>query len=185
MKAAGLLRGGLKWPDTRQLPNVNRIRHAVAIDEKRRPFEEYLVWPVKRPAKNAPPRALSEVWFAGVHTDVGGTFEDHELADIVFKWMVEDAVAWDLLAEHDELSAALAVQRDFAHGRIHDMGRAWALLGYRRRQVPPGARVHTSVQDRLGGDPAYGNKLPGDHEWDDPQWSHAGASDRPMTTPEA
>jgi len=174
VKAAGMLRGGLKWPDTRQLPNVDRIRHAVSIDEKRRPFGEYLVHEVARPAKNAPPRSLSEVWFAGVHSDVGGTFEDHELSDIALKWMVEDAVAWDLLVLPKPYAAALAVERGFAHGRIHEMGRTWALLGYRHRTVPDDALVHASVQERVARDPAYASRLPARHGWDDPQWFERG-----------
>lgn len=183
VKAAGMLRGGLKWPDTRKLPNVHRIRHAVSIDEKRRPFEAYLVPPTERESEKAPARELSEVWFAGVHSDVGGTFEDHELSDIVFKWMLEDAVAWDLLTQEKPYAAALAVDRHFAHGRIHEMGRTWALLGYRRRTVPEGALVHASVQDRVARDPAYASRLPARHEWDDLQWYERRSPDGPPTTP--
>jgi uncharacterized protein (DUF2235 family) len=171
VKAAGLLRGGLKWPDTRQLPNVSKIRHAVSIDEKRRPFQEYLVWPVKNPARNAPARELDEVWFAGVHSDVGGTFEDHELADIALKWMAEDAMAWGLRLRKDVYEDQLRVTPEYAHGRVHSMGRGWALLGYRRRTVPEGARIHASVQRRIAVDAAYGQKLPSVYEWDDVHWA--------------
>lgn len=84
--------------------------------------------------------------------------------------MVEDAVAWDLLVLPKPYAAALAVEREFAHGRIHDMGRTWALLGYRRRTLPDDAVVHASVQDRVTRDPAYASRLPARHRWDDPQW---------------
>lgn len=43
VKAAGHIGRQLRWPYTRQLPHAVTIRHAVAIDEKRRPFAEYLV----------------------------------------------------------------------------------------------------------------------------------------------
>src|SRR5688572_17744761 len=70
VKAAGLLRWNLRWPYTRQLPNAKTVWHAVSIDEKRRPYREYLV-------EAKPPKPeLTEVWFAGVHSDVGGTFEE-------------------------------------------------------------------------------------------------------------
>lgn len=45
VKAAGLLRWNLRWLYTRRISNVDRVRHAVSIDEKRRPYEEYLVLP--------------------------------------------------------------------------------------------------------------------------------------------
>jgi T6SS, Phospholipase effector Tle1-like, catalytic domain len=64
-----MLRWDPKLPHTRQLPNVRHIRHAVSINERRRPYAEYLVTPEN-------PKALREAWFAGVHSDVGGTFED-------------------------------------------------------------------------------------------------------------
>ena len=34
-----------------------------------------------------------EQWFAGVHSDVGGQYDDHRLSDIAFGWMVDEAVA--------------------------------------------------------------------------------------------
>src|SRR6185312_1247007 len=69
VKAAGILRWEIRWPYTRHLPNAATIRHAVSIDEKRAPFRESLV-------DARTDGTLEEVWFAGVHTDVGGTFAD-------------------------------------------------------------------------------------------------------------
>jgi hypothetical protein len=59
---------------TRQLPHVEVIRHTVFIDEKRRAYVEYLV---DRPSPShlfQTTQDLEEVWFAGVHSDVGGMF---------------------------------------------------------------------------------------------------------------
>jgi uncharacterized protein (DUF2235 family) len=63
VKAAGILGSDLTWPYTRQLPNVATVRHAVSIDEKRRPYRPYFV----RPKGETP--VLEETWFAGVHSD--------------------------------------------------------------------------------------------------------------------
>ena len=39
-------------------------------------------------------RYLKELWFAGVHSDVGGQYEsDHRLSDIAFGWMADEAIA--------------------------------------------------------------------------------------------
>jgi Uncharacterized alpha/beta hydrolase domain (DUF2235) len=63
------------WPSRTPSPNVLAGRHAVAIDEKRRPFREYRVAPNHN--------AIEEVWFAGVNSDVGGGFLDKPcLSDI-------------------------------------------------------------------------------------------------------
>jgi hypothetical protein len=41
------------------------------------------------PATGQVPRR--QVWFPGVHSDVGGGYEDRQLADITLRWMVEGA----------------------------------------------------------------------------------------------
>jgi uncharacterized protein (DUF2235 family) len=130
VKAAGFMGfGGLQWPYTRSLPNVARIRHAVSIDERRRPYREYLV--------ERHPEGLEERWFAGVHADVGGTFPDHRLATIALKW-ITDGVVGDLAIAAEAYQRQCAVQEDFADAPIHNNGKLWYLAGYRRRPCRPG-----------------------------------------------
>jgi uncharacterized protein (DUF2235 family) len=166
VKAAGILRWNLKWPYTRQLPNVQTVRHAVSIDEKRRPYEEYLVYP-----KDDKPE-LREVWFAGVHSDVGGTFEDDpRLADVSLKWMTDHALEAGLLVNKTIYRRVCALTREHALGKIHRMGRVWILLTYRRRSiVPAGALVHESVRIRLEVNRSYEPKGIGGSSWDDRNW---------------
>jgi len=166
VKAAGVLRWNLRWPWTRRLPNVQAARHAVSIDEKRRPYREYLV--EARP----PAPVLEEVWFAGVHSDVGGTFEDDpRLSAITLKWMVEGAVDVGLIVRQDAYQKACAVTEENAAGTIHRMGWVWAALTYRRRPVPPGAKLHQSVRRRLADEPSYRAKLPDGVVWVDADWT--------------
>ena len=165
VKAAGVLRWNLKWLYTRQLPNVRAVRHAVSIDEKRRPYREYLVKP------KPPQPALEEVWFAGVHSDVGGTFDDDpRLPAITLRWMVQGAGAAGLHFGSEATNVVSAVNADHAQGRVHRMGWIWALLTYRRRPIPPGAHVHHSVRARIAAQPGYEVKLPADVVWDDRNW---------------
>ena len=73
------------------------MRHAVAIDERRTMFrpqlrpvgQEYLGNPFNKAA--AKPQDVHEVWFAGVHGDVGGGYPEVEsgLAKVALQWMVE------------------------------------------------------------------------------------------------
>jgi uncharacterized protein (DUF2235 family) len=148
VKAAGFLRfGTLQWPYTRSLPNVARIRHAVSIDERRRPYREYLV--------ERHPRGLEERWFAGVHADVGGTFmPDHRLATIALKWIV-DGVVGELAIDTAAYRQQCAVTEDFASAPIHDNGKLWYLVGRRLRRIPVDALMHPSVLVRRRENPGY------------------------------
>ena len=53
------------FPFTAYNPSVKHIRHAVAIDERRAFFCQNLVRP-------APGQDALELWFPGVHSDIGG-----------------------------------------------------------------------------------------------------------------
>lgn len=82
---------------TKRNRSVESVRHAVAIDERRTmfqpqlwaPSEEYWGNPFNKAA--AKPQDVREVWFAGVHGDVGGGYPEAEsgLAKIVLQWMIE------------------------------------------------------------------------------------------------
>jgi uncharacterized protein (DUF2235 family) len=165
VKAAGVLRWNLRWPYTRQVPNVRTARHAVSIDEKRRPYREYLV------EAQPPGPALEEVWFAGVHSDVGGTFaDDPRLSEVALKWMVDGALAAGLRVLPQRYRKQCAVTADHPHGVVHRMGWVWALLTYRHRPVPKGATVHESVRLRIEKDAGYGHRIPEDAVWEDTGW---------------
>ncbi|HKG40422.1 MAG TPA: DUF2235 domain-containing protein [Conexibacter sp.] len=73
--------------------HVWHAAHAMAIDERRRPFEPT---PFKRQADAPPAQTIEQVWFAGVHSDVGGGYPDPRLADITLLWMVDRAAAHGL-----------------------------------------------------------------------------------------
>ena len=166
VKAAGILRWNLKWPFTRKLPTVETVRHAVSIHEKRRPYGEYLITPA------SDRQHVDEVWFGGVHSDVGGTFEDDpRLATIALAWMVDGARDAGLRLTAGAYEGLCALAPDHALGAVHRMGWVWAMLTYRRRSVPPGAKVHQSVQARLARDRDYAPRLPDDVVWVDQNWS--------------
>jgi len=62
--------------------------HAMAIDEKRSAFSPTL-W-VKKIGE-APPQnqIVEQVWFPGVHSNVGGSYDDCGLSDITLDWMAK------------------------------------------------------------------------------------------------
>lgn len=80
--------------DTQLSSYVRNAHQALAIDEQRRAFKPT---PWTRP-REVPGQTLEQVWFRGVHTDVGGGYHDPELSEITLLWMVERASACGLAA---------------------------------------------------------------------------------------
>ncbi len=75
-------------PYTTNNKSVQAVRHALAIDE-RRAFYQQLHWGDEYQAH----QDIKEVWFAGVHSDIGGGYPEDEsgLAKITLKWMIDEA----------------------------------------------------------------------------------------------
>jgi uncharacterized protein (DUF2235 family) len=172
VKAAGVLRWNLKWPYTRWLSNVGIVCHAVSIDERRRPYREYLVQ-----VRGDRPE-VREVWFTGTHSDVGGSFDDdRRLGDITMKWIAEQAVAAGLIAQPKSYAEVLSVTADHALGTLHRAGWVWALLTFRRRPITNApVRVHRSVEVRIRKVPEYAPRLPDQVAWDDTAWPERASS---------
>lgn len=70
--------------DTEPSKIVQHARHAVSIDENREDFTPTL-WDRK------PGLDLQQIWFAGVHTDVGGGSDERGLSYCACDWMVREA----------------------------------------------------------------------------------------------
>jgi len=67
-----------QFHDTDLSTTVDAAFQALAIDEKRPPFEP-AIWSQQPDAVG---QRLEQVWFAGVHCDVGGGYPDSTLADM-------------------------------------------------------------------------------------------------------
>ncbi len=143
-----------RWPFTAKLPNVETARHALAIDERRRPFPAYRF---DAEAVAASEGRFLEMWFAGVHSDVGGQYpDDHRLSDLAFLWMVDEAAEAGLTVERKAVHRLVGVRwnqplpDDLHTGVLHPNPGVWAIAGgWRRRRVLPGDHVHPSVLQRI------------------------------------
>jgi hypothetical protein len=77
--------------DVKLSGQIKYAYHALAIDERRKFFEPAL-WEVSKEALDREDPQISEqVWFPGVHCNVGGGYVDCGLSNITLKWMVEKA----------------------------------------------------------------------------------------------
>jgi hypothetical protein len=80
----------LQFHDTRLCGNVDVACQALAIDERRGPYEPTW-WEAPAPGAALPEKIL-QVWFPGVHSDVGGGYaDDKSLAEVALGWMLEQA----------------------------------------------------------------------------------------------
>src|SRR5207253_5890196 len=76
-------------------------RHAVSIDEHRAFFRNHLWRVPEDPASPRGPKDLRQVWFAGVHCDVGGGYpeKDSALSKVALHWMIEEAKKCGLIVD--------------------------------------------------------------------------------------
>jgi uncharacterized protein (DUF2235 family) len=171
-------------PFTRTNPAVEVFRHAIAIDEKRRMFQ---VDPWNEPQEFKPnpflkrativKQNIKQVWFAGVHADIGGGYPEREsgLSKYPLNWMIEEA-------KTHGLNVNTAMQNHIVLGRprrgsrqsyaapdpcapIHEsLTTGWQLLEWipkrnntrgwyppkgEARSIPENALIHSSVVQRM------------------------------------
>lgn len=88
-------------------PDFNIVRHAVSIDERRAFFRQNLFGVPHNPQQN-----VQEVWFAGVHSDVGGSYLESEsqLSKITLRWMFCEAELAGLLIDPQQRADILGAK---------------------------------------------------------------------------
>ena len=80
-----------QFHDTTLSGIVDNAFQALAVDERRSNFQPTL-WTLNPDVSKRPPRQVMEqVWFSGVHSNIGGGYADTGLSDLTFAWMVEKA----------------------------------------------------------------------------------------------
>ena len=145
---------------------VGYLRHALAIDEDRRKFPRVgwgfahdVTWNEQRGKQDW----LKQIWFAGNHSDIGGSYPEEEsrLSDIALQWMVDElkaAVPGIKIVEERLVASpdALGLQHSERVGLL-DLQPAWLRwisadrLTWRKqtRTIPDEAFLHPTVLERL------------------------------------
>ena len=126
-------------------PHIENAFHAVSIDEQRWDFQ-----PTYFNAYLAQPgQTVEEVFFPGVHSDVGGGYaDDPSLSKITLAWLANRAKEHGLLIADESVLAAPA---DAWFGTLHDSFSA--LYDFRSRFFRPidfNAKVSDAARKRLG-----------------------------------
>lgn len=155
-----------RFYDNQLNPRVQYARHALAIDETRKDFMR-VPWgsPKDWPSRPGGMDWLRQVWFAGNHSDVGGSYPEDEsrLSDIALKWMVEQVTELPdkLTIDHERLHLfpdASGMQHCEVQAML-DRYPAWVPKAFRFawaqevRQLKSDAPLHASVIERFRHDP--------------------------------
>lgn len=139
----------LSFHDTSLHPNVRYGYQAVAIDEKRESFTPTL-WD--------PREGIEQLWFAGVHGDVGGGYKETGLSDVTLAWMLEKLQPHGLLFSDRAFSpnGKPTIQGDPLLVPMHDSYKPpFLTLHPSIRVIPHSATLQVSVQERLAKCPEY------------------------------
>lgn len=127
--------------------NIDNAYHALAIDERRRPFQPSL-WSLP----DGSPQMLEQAWFPGVHSNIGGGYSKDGLANAALHWIKEKAANHNL--EFDE--SFLGHYRPWHKHELRDsMTWAYRLLIPKWRTIGAmtngNESVHESAYRRLDG----------------------------------
>jgi uncharacterized protein (DUF2235 family) len=134
---------------------VDRACHALAIDDERQTFHPVL-WDGHRSSGEVDTR-LEQVWFPGVHSNVGGGYVKQGLSLVTLSWMMRHARAAKL--RFSALDQQTYLERQNAHDKLYDSrSGTGAFYRYSPRDVGALAkkyeidrpRVHARAFDRVG-----------------------------------
>jgi uncharacterized protein (DUF2235 family) len=125
-------------------PHIENAFHAVSIDEERWDFQPTYF----QPANVQPGQTVEEVYFPGVHSDIGGGYDDDpSLSKITLAWMANRAKEHGLLIADESV---LKFNEDDCYGTLHDsFGALYDLRSRFFRVVDFNAKVNVAAQKRL------------------------------------
>ncbi|MCJ2082975.1 DUF2235 domain-containing protein [Methylobacterium sp. J-090] len=138
------------WPlsfrNKRLSENVATACHALSLDEERLSFK-----PIRFDAPSPDSsQTIDEVWFAGVHSDVGGGYPDGALSYLPLVWIAEEAERLGLRLCRGRLNGFRRQASPF--GPLHDSRSGLAsAYRYAPRVIQPqkSATVHHSVLEKM------------------------------------
>ncbi len=120
-------------PDLVLDSRVLRARHVLSVNDERNAFHPRLWNESSEPEGNTQATSIdderiSQVWFAGVHSDVGGGYPDDSLAYVSLNWMMVEAEKYSLRFCEDICARYRSLSDE--NGPIHDSRHG--LAGYYR-----------------------------------------------------
>lgn len=142
--------------------------HALAVDEKRGPYVPTL-WTLPAGKSLLPTQSVLQVWFPGVHSDIGGGYADKGIGNITWDFMMRQAARRGLVVDPAEPTPNVNIEP--LPAQHESFNEKWQKLSAELRCVPQGVRIvgptvtgtdgqvlkvagdvrlHPAVADRLG-----------------------------------
>lgn len=153
------------WPlslSRHEMPAVvDKLCHAVALDDERHTFHPVLLDESRAPrVAHTSEERLTQVWFAGAHSNIGGGYPDDAVAHVPLLWMAHEAAAHGLRL-HPHVVADWKARAD-PNGPVHDSRAGLgAYYRYNPRSIErlttdrfaevriPAPKIHESVFARI------------------------------------
>lgn len=161
-----------QFHDVNLSTTVKYAYQALAIDEERVPFEP-CVWQSQAQPGQQLDQVLDQVWFAGVHSNVGGGYPQPGLSDLTFEWMCKRAAAAGLQFKQDYLATAIhpsatAKVYDSMSAMYKPLGRIIRPIRQQRiddkgRAIPTNESLHRTALERWETDRSY--RAPNIHDY--------------------
>lgn len=105
------------WPlvfgDFELSAKVQQARHALSLDDERTTFHP-LLWDELAEARAGRAGRIRQVWFAGVHSNVGGGYPEDQLSLVSLAWIMDEATKNDLRIDPAAVQSVRANQSPFA-----------------------------------------------------------------------
>jgi len=110
------------WDDLFLSTRVTRACHALALDDERTTFHP-IVWDERHEEKLiseclVPSNRLTQIWFAGVHSNLGGGYPEDQLSLVSLDWMLSQARDAGLVLL--DTSIELVRENKSAYARLYD-----------------------------------------------------------------
>ena len=100
VSSVGWVTDPMMLPDEGRNPIIAVGRHAISIDERRCYYRDKLWGDPFQPGEPGyrVDQDIRQVWFAGVHSDVGGSYPEPQggLSKLALEWMLQEAVQFGL-----------------------------------------------------------------------------------------
>jgi len=118
----------VNFHDTKISELIENAYQALAVDERRGPFELAL-WTteprmIPKPGGGTAQQKIRQVWFPGVHSDIGGGYSDKAFGDVVLDWMLDVASSLGLVLRDDYVAREL---RPNHSAKLHNsLTRGWS-----------------------------------------------------------
>jgi uncharacterized protein (DUF2235 family) len=146
VSSVGWVYNAVHFPFATKNPDFNIVRHAISIDEHRAFFRQNLF------IADPPTQDIQQIWFAGVHSDVGGSYAESEsqLSKLAFEWIVCEAELAGLIVDQSQKAQMLGADPPYvapaANGPQHEsLKGAWWVAEF----WPKIVRIHQPGPDDI------------------------------------